>query len=287
MNRKITIKELSGLCTILTNQELAEVIGGGVGTKANPYTLDEVSNMSDLELLNSFYYEDDNGQIHYYYGGSSVTVYGNYGACSYTPYSYGIYSSEYAVGGYHVFTYSEYEAMLSAGEWSGGYVRDGDIQMYIPQEGSDGNNDLLDFTSHIGDFWDGVEKGAGKTQVGTNGILYFETKTGRVFMGNQYVGTTSLQGLAKSINVWLGPINLGISVYNVVNATQNEGVNGALKQASHEAGTYTGAWAGAKMGAFIGSSFGPCGTLVGGVVGAVGGAIGGGIAGDYIVRICY
>ena len=79
-----------------------------------------------------------------------------------------------------------------------------------------------------------IEEYSGKTQVGTNGQLYYETKTERVFRGNQYVGTTSLEGLAKSLNKVLGPVSLGISVYNVVDAFNTGGIDAASTKVRSE-----------------------------------------------------
>lgn len=95
-----------------------------------------------------------------------------------------------------------------------------------------------------------------------------ETKTGRV-LGNQYVGTTSLRGLANVANKYLGPAGLMFSVYNVGSSFESGGSSVAIYQAASEAGGWARAIAGGKIGAAVGTSFGPAGTLIGGAIGAL------------------
>lgn len=144
------------------------------------------------------------------------------------------------------------------------------------------------------DIIDGVGKGfknLGKTRIGNNGSIYFETPRGNVFYGNQYVRTFSLLEVGSKIGKVMGPLGAVISVAKVGYAVYEDGVTFGEKasEATGEAiGSLAGAWAGAEIGAATGALAGAAigvwffgvgaapGAAIGGFVGAIGGAISGG-----------
>lgn len=251
--KKLSLNEMAGVFPVLNKQEQLHVIGGGDGTSNNPFTEYEANRMIDEGVFNGGYVRDDSGELSYWL--PEVEVW---------PSGYGDSSSYY---------YTQGDSYYGDDNPWGAYYYDPN---YNPWASDDNPYGFVDLVGDVGTISSAIEQYAGLTQVGTNGQLYYETKTGRVFRGNQYVGTTSLEGLAKSLNKVLGPVSVGITIYNVGNAYATGGLQGASDQVISEAGGWVGALAGGELGASIGSFFGPPGTLIGGAIGAVVGSYYGG-----------
>lgn len=267
--KKLTLDELSGVFPVLNIQEQRLVIGGGNGTSSNPFTEYEANRMIEEGVFNGGYVRDESGELSYWL--PEVEVW---------PSGYGDSNDYY---------YTQGDSYYGDDDPWGAYYYDPD---YNPWASDDNPYGLLDLTGDLGTISSAIERHAGLTQVGTNGQLYYETKTGRVFHGNQYVGTTSLEGLAKSVNKYLGPAGAVISVYNVCSAASNNGVQGAIHAGGQELGGWAGAYALGQAGAFVGSCICPgAGTLIGGVLGAIVGSIvgssAGGAAGDYVIELTF
>lgn len=261
MKKKLTFGDLSEFFPILTNLEQMQFWGGGSGTSENPFTVYEALRMIEEGVFNGGYVEEDNGELSFWL--PETSIYCNSSG----------YENDY---GYAYYSDNSYDY---DNPW-GAYYYDPNYNPWI----NDNLYGLIDFTGDIGTISDAIESYAGKTQIGSNNKLYFETKTGRVFLGNQYVGTTSLEGLAKSLNKYLGPAGVTITAYNIMSAYQEGGIDSLIYSAGKEAGGWAGAIAGGKVGAAIGTAFCPgAGTLIGGIIGAIGGSWGG----SYIVEIFY
>lgn len=258
--QKITFSELSGFFSVLDVQEQQFVVGGGDGTSSNPFTEYEANRMIEEGVFNGGYVRDGSGELSYWL--PEVTIW---------PFGYGDSNSYY-------FTQCD-SYYWNEDPWDA-YYYDPDYNLWASDDNSYG---FLDLTGDVGTISNAMENYSGLTQVGTNGQLYYETKTGRVFLGNQYVCTTSLEGLAKSLNKVLGPVSLSISVYNVLDAYNTGGADTATTQIISELGGWAGAIAGGKLGAAIGSFAGPPGTLIGGIIGTVIGSH----CGSAIVEINY
>lgn len=260
MKKKITRMDLAGIRNhfeILSEAEQKMFIGCGDGTATNPFTEYEANNMIDGNCFNGGYIIDNNGNICYWL--PAVTVWGyssGYGGFAYGfNYGYAYWQNEYPWNYY-------------------GYGNENNV--YWPEIPGGDFLDNVEAITHA------IKEHAGKTQLGSNCKLYFETKTGRVFYGNQYVGTTSLEGLGKVANKVIGRFAITVSVYNVAATFKNEGTEAGIYALGEEAGSWAGTIAGAKLGSVVGSTICPGpGSLIGAVIGAVGGCIGG----SYIVEI--
>lgn len=244
--KKLIFSELSELFSVLDGKEQQFFIGGGNGTASNPFTEYEANRMIEEGVFNGGYVRDDCGELSYWLPDIDIW-----------PSGYG-YSNNYyfTQGGAYYGSEDSWDA----------YCYDPNYNPWASDENPYG---FLDLTGDMETISNAIEEYSGKTQVGTNGQLYYETKTGRVFRGNQYVGTTSLEGLAKSLNKVLGPVSLGISVYNVVDAFNTGGIDAASTKVRSELGGWAGAIAGGKLGSSVGCFAGPPGVLIGGVIGAV------------------
>lgn len=129
---------------------------------------------------------------------------------------------------------------------------------------------------------------AGNTQIGSNGRLYFQKSSGKVFRGNQYVLTISLSGLGKSIHKVLGPTGYLISVYNVAESYNQEGLDGAIDTAISEFYGAIGSACGATLGALIGTAICPGpGTAIGSIVGSILVGNGASSLSDYFIEISF
>lgn len=92
---------------------------------------------------------------------------------------------------------------------------------------------------------------------------------------NRWVGRLRIAGRACVL------IDIGVGVFNVVDATPEERPRVALREIGILAGAAAGGWAGAKGGGTVGAWAGPKGAVAGAVIGGIGGGIAGGIAGAY------
>ena len=156
-------------------------------------------------------------------------------------------------------------------------------------------NALLDNAGQASDLTGGVTSGlaaTGLTRLGNNGSLYFETPTGGIFNGNQYVSTTSLAKLGSNIGKYAGPagyaINAGQIGYGIYQDGGSFGSNAKVATAGAiggMAGAWAGAAVGAKGGAAVGGAIGVfffgAGVAPGAAIGGFVGGLGGGIAGGY------
>lgn len=139
-------------------------------------------------------------------------------------------------------------------------------------------NALLDNAGQASDLTGGVTSGlaaTGLTRLGNNGSLYFETPTGGIFNGNQYVSTTSLTKLGSNIGKYAGPVGYAIGAgqigYGIYQDGGRFGSNTKVATAG-VVGGMAGAAIGAKGGAAAG---GAIGVFFFGAGAAPGAAIGG------------
>lgn len=267
MKRKISLQKLAEEMPILNVLDQAHMIGGGDGSYSNPFTQLEVDALINSGSFYGGYVQDGSGEICYWI--SPVTVYGTNGYSGYCGYGQNANISD------------DYFYLPQ----NGASFRNGDCSYVNIGYGYGGLDFLIDFINHCDETATGIKYGAGNTQVGDNFKLYYETKTGRVFCGNQYVGTTSLKGLAKTAEKVFGPISFLASAYNVGYDLYNNGTTAAAQTAVTEASTWACSMVGAKYCALAGCYFGPVGGLVGGIAGALGGAVLGEIGADYIIEL--
>ena len=278
---KLTLDALSEMYDMLNVLEQEHVVGGGSGTSTDPYTLQEVDPLIDNGTFAGGYVKDENGLVSYWMGVANI---------------YADSSSD-----------TDNEEFLDScsdfwNEWEGssvwwGYSESGsnsdDWSNMTSSMSGDGNwpyfGDLADGADFVSSVGDAIGENAGKTRIGSNGKFYFETRNGRVFYGNKYVGTTSLTSFGMTIGKYAEGVSVVISVYNVVATYENEGPEAAGEELVTTAGGMAGGmaagWAGAKLGACVGSWAGPAGAAIGGVVGGIIGGVAGSMAGEYIVEI--
>ena len=162
--------------------------------------------------------------------------------------------------------------------------------------GSDPSSSNLDNVGKINDIADNaggsLAANSGITRLGTNNRLYFETSSGGVFRGNQYVGTASIAKYGAKITRVTGPLGYAVSAgqigYGVYQDGGTFGDNAQIATGG-AVGGMAGAWAGAEVGALIGAKigagvgvwFGGVGAGPGAVVGGVIGGLVGGVVGGY------
>ncbi|MCR4592119.1 MAG: hypothetical protein K5672_03080 [Bacteroidaceae bacterium] len=318
---KCSLLQLTSELPLLDVLDQAVIIGGGDGSVTNPYSESEADSMIDAGTFTGGYVQDADGTVCYWLG--VVTVLGtssNYD--DYTPGGYfddplapyfilpigGVYGyasqwgnqdqgqnyygqdnygqDNYGQDNYGQDNYGQDnsgQGNYGQGNYGQGNSDQGNVVNFVNMNNPGGYDNVMN--SWLSTLNTGVSTGAGNTRLGTNFKLYFETKTGRVFYGNQYVGTTSLQGLSKIVGRTLGPANCAASVYNICNTYQNEGGHAAAVTAGEEAGSAALSILLAKAGAAVGSVCGPAGTLVGGILGAIGGSLLGEYGGGYLVEI--
>ena len=263
------------------------------GTRENPYLLEEIDPLIDNGTFGGGYVKDENGFVSYWLG--CLNVYGDSSSSS--------ESDENDVS--YDFNSSLLDAIFGDGLDASSTFWSNSGSTMSGEDTTSSSDMLGDATGVAETVGDAIDNNAGITRVGNNGKFYFETRNGRVFYGNKYVGTTSLKQLGKTIQAYAKPVNWVISVYNIYSAYENEGKDGALKETTSVAGGIAGGefgvwaggiaggWATVKLGALIGSSVGPGGAAIGAIVGAIIGGIGGSIAGSdlgsevgsYIVEI--
>lgn len=264
MNRKkITLNDLSQMHKVQTSS--IPVNGGVKGTKDNPYTKEEAYYLIDKGLFKGGIVSDNNGPT-YWLGEAEVVA---YNSASKEDVIFDFNSDFYVEFCNNYYGSDCYPFGTSASSISWPYA-DGTTSDIIG---------ALDTAS------DALGKSPKKINYGSNGKFYFETKTGRVFCGNQYIGTTSVNGVGALISKYVGPINAVLTAYNVGATYFNEGLEAGNKELVTSAGGMAGAWAGLKIGAAIGSWAGPIGAVAGGIIGSIGGGIGGELVGSYLIEI--
>ncbi|MGQ3012065.1 MAG: hypothetical protein ACT6QS_00010 [Flavobacteriales bacterium] len=146
----------------------------------------------------------------------------------------------------------------------------------VPEPILDANSIISDVNSTLYELTDGA-------RMGTNGKLYTKSmKTGRVFMGNQYVSTVALPESMNNTLYKASMIGKAIDIYGTVKDFQETyaqdgdkiGIN-TMKRANEEVLDMGGTWAGAELGASIGAVGGPIGIAVGGLIGGIVGSMAG------------
>ena len=273
--KKLTLVELSRMYNA---KNLARAVNSGVrGTKDNPYTKSEVDSLIDKGKFKGGYFIDDNGLVSYCLGTAEIVA---YNSASEEDFIYD-FNSDFYVDFCNSY-YNSDSCPFGTSESS----------INIPYADGIGSS-IVGAVNTTGSALDGPKK----INYGSNGRFYFETRTGRVFCGNQYVGTTSLNGIGQLITKYVGKIDIGLTVYNVCATYCNDGFEAGNKEAAvstggiigGETGSFVGRWAGtmlgAKVGVMIGSWTGPIGAGIGGVIGGIIGGVGGDYVGSHLVEI--
>ena len=265
--KKLTLVELSRMYNA---KNLARAVNSGVrGTKDNPYTKSEVDSLIDKGKFKGGYFIDDNGLVSYCLGTAEIVA---YNSASEEDFIYD-FNSDFYVDFCNSY-YNSDSCPFGTSESS----------INIPYADGIGSS-IVGAVNTTGSALDGPKK----INYGSNGRFYFETRTGRVFCGNQYVGTTSLNGIGQLITKYVGKIDIGLTVYSVCATYCNEGFEAGTKEAAVSAGGAAASWAGtmlgAKVGVMIGSWTGPIGAGIGGVIGGIIGGVGGDYVGSHLVEI--
>lgn len=280
LTNKCSLLQLTKELSVMDFSDQSVIIGGGDGSKTNPYSESEADSMIDAGTFCGGYVKDADGTISYWLGVVNVVA----NSCNYGGYTTGGYVDDplapyfyMPIGGVYGYA-AQWGNQDQSQNYSGQYNNSCCVNTNNPAN-------LDGLMGWFGTVNTGVNAGAGNTQVGRNFKLYFQTKTGRVFYGNQYVGTTSLEGLSNIVGRYLGPANAVASVYHVYDAYQDEGAHAAAVAAGQEGGSAALAMLLAKAGASAGSVCGPAGTLVGGILGAIGGSLLGAYGGGYLIEI--
>ena len=236
------------------------------GTKDNPFFEDEALSLIDKGKFKGGYVESKDGLVSYWLGEAEVIA---YNSASEEDFVFDFNSDFYKDFCNNYYGSDSYPYGTSESSISSPYV-------------GETVSDVVDAVDTSGDV---LAKNPYKINYGSNGKFYFETKTGRVFCGNQYVGTTYVNGVGKLISKYVGPINIGLTAYNVVATYVNEGVEAGNEEAATSVGGMAGAWFGLKIGMAVGSWAGPIGAIAGGIIGSIGFEIGGELAGHYLIEI--
>jgi hypothetical protein len=143
---------------------------------------------------------------------------------------------------------------------------------------------------------------AGNSTVGSNGKFYWHAAGERGFYGNQYVSTTNLAKVGRTITKITGPVGMtlgGVDAY--VGYLKDGGKIGyhTARATANYAGEWAGATAGAALGAkagfavgvwFCGAGAAPgivIGSMVGGAAGGIAGSFGGSWIGTSFVDMIY
>ena len=267
--KKLTRKSLSELAKtlpVIEKDVQASYIGGGDGSRNNPYTMAEIETLIENGTFKGGYIKDSAGSVDYWIGVATVSASSSSNSnnsdsnswlqdaidCGLIP-SYDYYNS---------LASNQYFESAGNGGYNGSYA-DG---FTLPILG--GTEDAANYTSIVGK---AIEQNGGITRIGSDGKIRFETRTGRVFYGNQYVATTSLAELGHVIGKYAGTATLGVTVYNVGATYYNEGLEAALKEGAIAAGAAAGATVGLEIVTVIGTTICPGpGSAVGLLVGTVG-----------------
>ncbi len=182
-------------------------------------------------------------------------------------------------------TYTE-SVSNDAGNYTLTYNADGSIS-----ESAQIDSSVVDAIGTANDVVDSVagslEANSGLTKIGSNGKLYFETPSGNVFNGNQYVTTTSLSKIGGNVSKYTGAIGYTVSAVQVGVGVYNDGghygYNAQVATGSAVGGMIgaeAGAVVGAEAGAAIGVWFGGFGAIPGAIIGGIIGGYGGGALGS-------
>lgn len=242
------------------------------GTKDNPYTSGEAYSLIDEGAFKGGYVIDSNGLVNYWLGEAEVVAYNSSSEDEFIP----IYDFNSIF--HEIFWRSYYDS-----DW---YPFGTDASSVSLPYADGTASSIVGAVDAVGE---ALEKNPKKINYGSNGKFYFETRTGRVFCGNQYIGTTSLNGIGKLISDYAGGINAVLTVYNILATYNNEGFEAGNKELATSAGSTAGGWAsamlGAKIGAAIGGWTGPIGGALGGIIGGIIGGVGGDFAGNRLVEI--
>ena len=213
--------------------------------------------------------------------------------------SWSIYGKETSTVGnwvtywYEIRGYNNREVYVIAGEIKVYETISNNTKIIMPRsynEYSSGGGNVTSGASYantvVNSAYNSAWKNAPNAKLGSNDKIYWEGN----FYGNQYVTVKSLSSIAKPIARGTGMLGVGISVYQVYNAYQNEGYYGPESQAAtvEAVGGIAGGIAGAKLGAMAGGAIGVWvggigaipGAVIGGVIGGVGGSFGGAYATD-------
>ena len=132
---------------------------------------------------------------------------------------------------------------------------------------------------------------AGNSTVGSNGKFYWHAAGERGFYGNQYVSTTNLAKVGRTITKITGPVGMtlgGVDAY--VGYLKDGGKIGyhTARATANYAGGLAGAAVGLKYGAMLGTSLGGVpGTVIGGAVGGISGSFGGNWFGTSCIDYLY
>lgn len=241
-------------------------------TKDNPYTSDEAYSLIDEGAFKGGYVIDSNGLVSYWLGEAEVVAYNSSSEDEFIP----IYDFNSIF--HEIFWRSYYDS-----DW---YPFGTDASSVSLPYADGTASSIVGAVDAVGE---ALEKNPKKINYGSNGKFYFETRTGRVFCGNQYIGTTSLNGIGKLISDYAGGINAVLTVYNILATYNNEGFEAGNKELATSAGSTAGGWAGAVLGAKIGAAIGgwtgPIGGALGGIIGGIIGGVGGDFAGNRLVEI--
>jgi hypothetical protein len=279
---QLTLGALSEMNSSSQTGGYAQTTGGEKGTRENPYLQEEIDPLIDNGTFGGGYVKDENGFITYWLG--CVNIYGDSNSSSESDDEDNMH--DFNSGWYDDIFGGSMDASSDFWSNSGSSMSDDDS--------TSASAFWQDATGYAETVGDAVEANAGMTRVGNNGKFYFETRTGRVFYGNHYRGTTSLAQLGSTIKKYAKPVNWAISVYNIGSAYANDDKEGALKETTSVAGGIAGSefgvwagsgagvWATIKLGALVGSSVGPAGVAIGGIVGGIIGGIGCSVAGSEI-----
>ncbi len=119
---------------------------------------------------------------------------------------------------------------------------------------------------------------AGNSTIGSNGKFYWHAAGERGFYGNQYVSTTNLAKVGRTITKITGPVGMTLGVIDISKGyIQDGGKIGyhTARATAYYAGGWAGAAVGLKYGAMLGTSLGGVpGTVIGGAVGGIIGSFG-------------
>ena len=184
--------------------------------------------------------------------------------------------------------------------------QEGAMEVIVVAPRIPGKDAVLNFIVGINTTLDGIglslKNHGGNSTYGSNYKFYWHASGQRGFYGNQYVRTTRLTSVGKSIIKYTGPIGTATSFYNISQGvyvdyytTGNFVGYNTIRASTDAAGGWAGGFAGLKAGAMIGGSIGVSfdvvgavpGAVIGGVIGAIGGALGGSYVGTLIVDKIY
>lgn len=272
--KKLTLNDLAQMHS--TKVASNPVSSATKGTKDNPYTSDEAYSLIDEGAFKGGYVIDSNGLVSYWLGEAEVVAYNSSSEDEFIP----IYDFNSIF--HEIFWRSYYDS-----DW---YPFGTDASSVSLPYADGTASSIVGAVDAVGE---ALEKNPKKINYGSNGKFYFETRTGRVFCGNQYIGTTSLNGIGTLITKYVGKIDMGLTVYNIAATYNNEGLEAGNKELATSAGEIAGGaigrWAfamlGAKLGAYVGFWTGPVGAAIGGVIGGIIGGAAGHVAGSYLVEI--